>query len=287
MKQIISGLSIVFCLIFLASCGGGATPIPFPEAATAIPEKDIHMTLPTGLIIDAYELEGPPETEPLTFTLVSDKSLEQILAMHEEDRKQRFADISFIDNAYTGKMSFGMKVQFGESELVAVEYTKPDETKPDSLATGTVEVFLDDEVIYSVVPRDGNPVTLLGLWSNDQDWILEYAYISQIFNEDGNSAFFEFNGHLVKNGVVLNEQYSYEEAFGFQWMQGKPFYFFEKNGQIGISFDENETMLGFEKIEHYGCCSAGFLNPAPAQNIVSFFAQKDSIWYYVEIGIYK
>jgi hypothetical protein len=128
---------------------------------------------------------------------------------------------------------------------------------------------------------------LRGLWSNNQDWILEYAYISQVLNEAENSASIEFTGHLVKNGVVLNEQYSYEEAFGFQWIQGKPFYFFERNGQIGISFDENETMLGFEKIEHYGCCSAGFLNPVPAQNMVSFFTQKDSIWYYVEIGDYE
>jgi hypothetical protein len=288
MKHTISGVLIVFCLIFLASCGGGTKPTQVPKETTAISEKDIHMTLPSGLIIDAYELEGPPETEPLTFTLVSDKSLEQILAMHEEDRKQRFADISFIDNAYTGAMSFGMKVQFGESELVAVEkYTKPDEAKPDSLATGTVEVFLNDEVIYSVVPRDGNPVTLRGLWSSNQDWILEYAYISQIFNEVENSASFDFIGHLVKNGVSLNEQYSYEEAFGFQWMQGKPFYFFEKNGQIGVSFDENETMLGFEKVEHYGCCSAGFLNPTPSQNMLSFFAQKDNTWFYVEIGVYQ
>lgn len=290
MKHIISGLSIVFCLIFLASCGGGATPtpIPFPEAATAIPEKDIHMILPSGLIIDAYELEGPPETEPLTFTLVSDKSFEQILAIHEEDRKQRFADISFIDNAYTGVMSFGMKVQFGENELVAVEkHAESDDANPGSLTTGTVEVFLNDEVIYSTEPRDGSSVTLRGLWSDNQDWILEYAYVSKTSTKTENSASFEFTGQLVKNGVVLNEQYSYEEAFGFQWIQGKPFYFFKRNGQIGISIDENETMLGFEKIEHYGCCSAGSLNPAPAQNMVSFFAQKDSAWYYVEIGIYE
>jgi hypothetical protein len=46
-------------------------------------------------------------------------------------------------------------------------------------------------------------------------------------------------------------------------------------------------MLGLEGILHYGCCSAGMLNPIRALNMVSFFAQAESTWYYVEIGIYE
>ena len=65
------------------------------------------------------------------------------------------------------------------------------------------------------------------------------------------------------------------------------FYFFEKDGQIGISFDDEILMLGFEEILHYGCCSAGMLNPIQAQNMVAFFAQREGTWYYVEIGVFK
>jgi hypothetical protein len=110
-----------------------------------------------------------------------------------------------------------------------------------------------------------------------------------LFRQPGteNTTFSRATGHLVKNGVLLNEQYSFDEVFGFQLMKGNPFYFFEKDGQIGISFDEQETMLGFEEIPHYGCCSAGMLNPKRTQNMVSFFARKDHTWYYVEIGVYE
>lgn len=94
-------------------------------------------------------------------------------------------------------------------------------------------------------------------------------------------------GHLVRNGVLLNESYGYDEAFGFQLLNGKPFYFYARNEQIGISFADEEIMLGFDKILHFGCCSAGMLNPNRAERMVSFFAQRNEAWYYVEIGVYE
>jgi len=86
---------------------------------------------------------------------------------------------------------------------------------------------------------------------------------------------------------------TYEHAIALIWCNSshsskfKPFYFFEKDGQVGISYNDEVFMLGYEKIPHYGCCSAGMLNPSRAQNLVSFFAQKDGAWYYVEIGVYE
>ena len=94
-------------------------------------------------------------------------------------------------------------------------------------------------------------------------------------------------GQSVRNGELLNEREGYQEAFGFQLMNGKPFYFFKRDGQIGISYDDQEMVLGYSSVPHYACCSAAERNPRKARNMVAFFAQRDERWYYVEIGAYE
>jgi hypothetical protein len=70
-------------------------------------------------------------------------------------------------------------------------------------------------------------------------------------------------------------------------MQGKSFYFFNKQGHWGIIYDGQTLDLGYTNISHYGCCSASVLNPISAENIVAFFAQRGATWYYVEIGAFR
>jgi hypothetical protein len=116
--------------------------------------------------------------------------------------------------------------------------------------------------------------------------VLEYARITMTFNEEENMMYSDAIGQVVQNGVSLNETLASDEAFGYQLMNGKPFYFFERDGEIGFSFDGEETVLGFDSIPHYACCSAAELNPRHALNMVAFFAERDGRWYYVEIGVY-
>jgi hypothetical protein len=286
MKNKISILSVGLSLIFLVSCREDISPIQdhevVPTPRTIISDNDFHVTLPSGLSINAYELEAPPSTEPLVFVPISDYSQEKILANHADERKLQFPDNSFFD-----EMKFGMKTKFNGRELIALE-EHIISTDINSPASVVIEVMLNDEVIYSADTGNTSPVTSLqGLWSYDQDWVLEYADVTVTYSETENTASSIATGHIVKNGVSLNEQLSFAETFGFQLMSGKPFYFLEEEGQIGISYDEQVTMLGFEEIPHYGCCSAGMLNPNCTQNMVSFFAQKGSTWYYVEIGVYE
>lgn len=284
MKDKIPILSFVLALTFLTSCAPKETTLHSNESSIEISGVEFHTTMPSGLNIDAYELEAPPSTEPLVFIPAGDKTQDQILAAHEEQRKERF-----LANSYYEAMSFSMKTQLGEQELIAHEvYTPHDEPKGGSLASASIEVVLDNEVIFTADAGQASPITpLRGLWSYDRNWVLEYANITETYDEEENTAFSTVIGNLIKNGISINQQYSYDEVFGFQLMNNKPFYFYEKDGQIGISLDDREIMLGFQKIPHYGCCSAGILNPNQAKNMVSFFMEKDDTWYYVEIGVYE
>ena len=113
--------------------------------------------------------------------------------------------------------------------------------------------------------------------------MLETALIN--LNEANDPAVKFKTGQITQDGVLLNDQFGYTEMFGFQTLGGKLFFFFEKDGLLGYAYNGQVVEAGYTVIPHYECCSAAVLNPQSAQNLVAFFAQRDGIWYYVEIGV--
>jgi hypothetical protein len=65
-------------------------------------------------------------------------------------------------------------------------------------------------------------------------------------------------------------------------MNDQAFYFFQQNGQIGVSYAGQAIHLGFDEVYHGRCCSAGELNPQQYDRMVDFFALKGQTWYFVE-----
>jgi len=240
---------------------------------------EMHVTLTSGLRIDEYALQDSPDLEPLTFVPLQG-SQQEILSQHEEERSPTYLNNSFFtDNHYL------MSADFGDQELVAREVITSNENKPARL---TIEVMLSDNVIYSIPAGDVSPLMpLQGLWTFDGHWVVEVATVSQTYDARHNENVFQALGHIIKDSEDLNQSNAYLETFGFQLLNGKPFYFFSRDGEIGFSYDTQETRLGYTSVPHYGCCSAAELNPRPAKNMVSFFAQKNGDWYYVEIGVFE
>ncbi len=151
----------------------------------------------------------------------------------------------------------------------------------------SVQVSRAGQTIYSIPAGDGSPInTLQGLWAYSNHWALEIADVTEKFSLN-NQISLNSVGLIVLDGELLNERYHYDEAFGFQLMNGKPFYFFKRDGIINISYDNQVIALGYTQIPHYQCCSGAELNPKRAQNMVAFFAQRDDKWFYVEIGVFK
>lgn len=260
------------------------TNTPKVVATKEISDKDIHLKLTSGLSIDVYALIQPPHVEPLWFSLISNYSQSEIMAIHEKDRK-----LLFPDNVIEDETGYNMMTQFKSHVLKTknVYFTYPT-PQPGSLGTIAIEVLLDDEVIYTANGGKGNTpyYNLQGLWQYNNHWVLEHVYVTVTVDEKGNTTD-NIVGQVVRDGVLLNKEYSYEEVFGFQLMKRKPFFFYKENGGIGISYDSQNLLLGFEEIPRYKCCSSAELNPWQSQNMVSFFARKGETWYYVEIGVYE
>ena len=195
------------------------------------------------------------------------------LMLRAKERAKTFPDTHCIE------ADLKMCASLGSHQLVA------EETISNDGSNGNVILTQDGVEIYRIATGPGSPVNALrGLWVYDGHWALEAAKISE--TQQGNAITVNAVGQIIVDGKILNESLGYEEAFGFQTLNGRPFYFFKRNGKIGASYDGVEIPLAYDQVPHYGCCSMGTLNPRTYQDMVEFLAAKDGNWYYVEIGVF-
>lgn len=153
-----------------------------------------------------------------------------------------------------------------------------------------VKLLSKGKVIYSEVLGDNSPVDAIrGLWEYQGQWVLEVARCKNTaYNKGkGTSIRTDCQSDVIIDGKSISQQHGYREAFNFQLLSGKPFYFFEKDHQIGVSYEGEDTLLGYAEIPHHNCCEPSRLNPKSFQNMVSFYARRDNNWYYVEIGVFR
>jgi len=229
------------------------------------------IVLTPGLSIGEYPLRGKPtgNEEKAVFEPLHG-SEEEILGKHQKERDK----LSQIAGSHN-------EVHIGKEVLVVKEF----------YVNGKVGAKLsrNGKLILNISLGDISPVDpIRGLWSHKNHWVLEVAHCRNRRVEEGRYTvvYTDCDGEIIQDGKSLSKQHDYQETFGFQLMSGKPFYFLKKGGQIGISYDGQEVLLGYSEIPHYECCSYATLNPKVSQNMVSFFAGRGSNWYYVEIGVF-
>lgn len=246
-----------------------ATKIVFPP-------DEIHQTLASGLRIEEYALVCAPCPEPLTITTAQGTQ----------------PDIFFLPSTQLNthpNQSFDAAGHLTSYVVVGNDTISVTEITPDSTASVNsveIKVARNGQIMDTIQGGDVTPIdTLRGLWVfDDKHWVLEIAHVTSIIAPD-NGRSLDAVGQIFQDGVFVNERNNYQAAFGFQTMNGRPFYFFKRDGRMGIVYDGQEMLLGYTEIPHYGCCSAAEKNPKNYVNGVTFLAQRDGTWYYVGIGV--
>lgn len=146
----------------------------------------------------------------------------------------------------------------------------------------TVFVQLDGKEVLSIDCGDISPINnLRGKWVSGDDWYVEIVYVDAWSEEQFSK------GDIYKNGNSLNEVEGYDESFDFQILNGKPFYFFSKDGKLGFIYDGVEMDLDYDNIPHHLCCSASTNNPRHYSKMVTFFGSKNDTSYYIELGVFN
>jgi hypothetical protein len=266
---------IALCILLLSTHGcSQSTPLEKPILKTAVPISSpatgsAPLTTPIpnkiGLTIEENEIIGQVSIDPLTFRPVHG-SQQDIIARHTLEKETSYS------------------LQNG-SHIV---YTPPGDNSFKAFRTSDNSGIIlqkDGITILQTSIGDASPVNpLRGLWVYDEHWVLEVAFVKNI--ADGDSIHSDVTGQIYRDGVLLNEQLGYEEMFGFQLLGGKPFYFYKKDGEFHLSYNNQDLPVKYDEIPHYYCCSGSELNPISGTNWVVFLGQRDGVWYYSEIGQY-
>lgn len=123
------------------------------------------------------------------------------------------------------------------------------------------------EVLFSFATYFGStwPVNRFRSWRDH--WILE---------SDGFS-----DGLLVVDGEIINEKFGFEEAYGWYVVKDRPFYFFRKGPQMGISYNGKFLSTDYDEIGH-----GKYNEPIGDGSRVSFYGRRDGLWYYVVVKPY-
>jgi hypothetical protein len=142
-----------------------------------------------------------------------------------------------------------------------------------------VSVYLDDAPAFEadILPAIAPYGLTDGPWSWDDHWALALLDGKQ----DAQGGIEPVN-RLIVDGADLNALKGYEQSYGFAVLGGRPFYFYQREGKIGISFAGHEFARNYEEIPHYECCSGSLENPGYSMNMAWFFARRGEDWYYVE-----
>ena len=96
----------------------------------------------------------------------------------------------------------------------------------------------------------------------------------------------EVDDHLIIDGQDLGETMGYDAAFGFRLIRGEPFYFFEQDGLVRISYGGETLPNTYDQVFHNQCCEASIHNPLNLGDSVLFHALRDGTWTFVEAGVY-
>jgi len=224
------------------------------------------------LTLEEHALQSVPQPDPFVITL-KDGTWEELQQVHASDRAMVFPDTSTTVDG-----NIALTVTLNGKPLVSGQ------TFTNNYAESYVWVTQSGKEIYRIATGPASPVNnLRGLWVYDGHWALETALVDLA---GGDTTPFAL-GQVTIDGVLQNKARSYDEAFGLQTIAGKIFYFFKKDGKIGYFYNGQETMLKYDEIQHYNCCSASTLNPIQAQDMLAFYARTGEAWYYVELGIFS
>lgn len=135
--------------------------------------------------------------------------------------------------------------------------------------TITYQVHLDEQTAYTGTAEGyGAYMPLQSLSSWEGHWVLEV------------------DDHLIVDGQDLGQVMGYDAAFGFGLVHGLPFYFFEQDGDVRMSYAGQTLPPTYDEVVHNQCCEAAMFNVEAHDDVVLFHALWDGTWHFVEAGVY-
>ncbi len=218
-----------------------------------------------------------PDPDSIDIRLANEAEMPLYMFHQPERENEKKSPYNFTENQVNGDISM-----LWQGKTLSLRYTLDKNS-----GNNAIEVYQGQEKIQTIPAGQASPIPpVWGFWGKDDQWFLEISEVASKSSSESNATVLETTGVLYINGVNQNERLGYEEIFGFQIIGDQPFYFFKQGNKINIACGDKIIETNYDSIPHYGCCSAGALNPLQRFNMVSFFAVRNHLNYLVEIGLY-
>jgi hypothetical protein len=157
-----------------------------------------------------------------------------------------------------------------EPEAYAGDRLLSVEIKGEGNGGGIVEIYLDGASVYRGNTGYTMPYGPIdGPWSYNGHWAI--VLLDAELDPQSDDIVID---HAVQDRVDLNTKYGYDQSFQFAVLDGRPFYFHQKDGKIDLSFDGRDIPEKYNEIPHYNCCSPALLNPHVSMNMIWFLARR-------------
>ena len=206
---------------------------------------------PSGLSIEEHPLVKQPEIEPLVILPLDGLTQAEVMDRHKDGWGKTLSP-----DQYYSVGGGDLWVMQGNDKLEAA-------WGPTENGKVTARVTRNGNVIFSTPiepPGTTSPLRVLTVYSDH--WALEIAQEKTPLPPNTQLVDSFFKGEIFVDGRSLNDLHGYDESFGFQTINGRPFYFYKRAGKTWVSYDGQNIALGYDGVWHYGCCSGGELTPA-------------------------
>lgn len=288
MKKIIAVAMIP--LIFLCGCGQNMTPVltvtltvtpsesptstatltPSPENTETPWPTLIYYLYPT-ITPDPYRTPLPPEPTvtappPRNPPIVLPEGLN--IDEYQITEKDVYAIESLVSSRYPPKGGWYYWPKGGMLDgkfFLASEIIR-------EYRYAEIHATLDGIEIFSVDCGNVTPLpTVITAWTYGQHWIIQ-SVCHQEFD-------------IFWDGVSLNTSKGYQSSFAFQILGEYPFYLFERNDQVWLSYNWQEVLLGYDEVKLTYCCMT-YHPPQHYENFITFYSSMGDQLYYVVIGLF-
>jgi len=291
MKTSKSFLFVCAVVVILSSCSPNATVVN-PTEITIASSPTLESATSTSLLESSNTATIISTNTPIPTSSKTRINLSEELYLDENSSPENLKGEPFSQNYVNFSNIAGDKgdgkgfiYQYDNEEWVAaLTWTRLfpfDDGGPrpneGELRQHYVQVWKDGKMLYSY-PIEGICCEPKRLVRYDDHWI--FWFMDDWHNQ----------GWIVRDGILLNDLYGYDNAFSVFLLNGKPIFFFRRVDQYGISFNGQEILLPYPNIS-YGpvCCESGGnlrWNPRATDSVVGFYVERgNSDYQYIEIGL--
>lgn len=143
----------------------------------------------------------------------------------------------------------------------------------DNVKTDTIDGFIQTK--YFEITQNGKKLIDFStkFVPTEEEIINQFSW--------GNNWVVEYADHIIVNGIDLNHKFGYSKSYGFSFYKGKPIYFYEKNGFLGINLDSIAILTNYKEALHYLCCEPSVFNPKINDCQICIYTKKDHFWYLI------